>query len=156
MEIMGLTTLYEAFKREREKLLGVSASDGEKKVVVGYTAAYSIHVHENLEMKWRGQPRDPRLRETKSGRHVIPPRPRQYNPKGLFWDPQGVGQSKFLEGPAREYSRELADLVRDTMAQGKTLLQALTLAGLLLLRESQKIVPVDTGNLKNSGFVRVE
>lgn len=52
------------------------------KVHVGYTAAYAIYVHENAEMKLKGQDR---------------PAPS----KGKYWDPQGRGQSKFLEEPAR-------------------------------------------------------
>ena len=34
--------------------------------------------------------------------------------------------------------------------------KALVKAGLLLLRASQKIVPVDTGNLRSSGFTRAD
>ena len=51
-------------------------------VTVGYTANYAIYVHENVEMKLKGQPR-------------LPPH------KGKYWDPQGRGQAKFLEEPAR-------------------------------------------------------
>lgn len=64
--------------------------------------------------------------------------------------------AKFLERPARMMKKELQRIIADALRQGKTVAQALLLAGLRLLRESQRIVPVDTGNLKNSGFVRVE
>lgn len=52
-------------------------------VNIGYMALYAMWVHENVEMKLRGQPR---------------PAPH----KGNYWDPAGRGQSKFLEAPARD------------------------------------------------------
>lgn len=131
------------------------ASDGKNKVTIGYTAAYALYVHENLEMKLKGQPRDPRLRANKSGRRVNPPRNRQVNPQGLYWDPHGIGQSKFIETPMRQHQGNMAKIVENAMRAGSTLLKALILAGMFLLRESQKLVPVDTGNLKASGFIRV-
>jgi hypothetical protein len=41
-----------------------------------------------------------------------------------------------------------------TEKQRKAALRGLYKGGLLLQRESQKVVPVDTGNLKNSAFTR--
>lgn len=67
-----------------------------------------------------------------------------------------VGQAKYLEQPARLLAPVLAQIVRDAMKQGKTLAQGLLLAGLRLQRESQLLVPVDTGALKNSAFTRLE
>lgn len=67
-----------------------------------------------------------------------------------------VGQAKYLEQPARLLAPVLAQIVRDAMKQGKTLAQGLLLAGLRLQRESQMLVPVDTGALKNSAFTRLE
>ncbi len=89
-------------------------------VLVGYTQAYAIFVHENLE--------------------AIHP----------------VGQAKYLEQPARELAGVLAQIVVDACKKGKTLTQALLLAGLRLQRESQKLCPVDTSALKNSAFTRVD
>ena len=63
-----------------------------------------------------------------------------------------VGQAKYLEQPAREYKDELAGVVVRAVKGGATLLQGLYLAGLRLQRESQKIVPIDTGNLRGSAF----
>lgn len=60
---------------------------------VGYTAAYAIYVHENVEMKLKGQPRP-------GGR-------------GRFWDPQGRGQAKFLEEPARRLVPRLRNIIRE-------------------------------------------
>jgi len=69
-----------------------------------------------------------------------------------------VGQAKFLEQPARELSQGgvLSRIVVEVMRQGKTMMQGLLLAGLRIQREAQRLVPVDTGALKNSAFTRVE
>jgi hypothetical protein len=65
-------------------------------------------------------------------------------------------QAKYLEQPAREWAFRLGRMVYDLMRQGKTARQALMAAGELLLAESRKITPIDTGELRSSGFVRVE
>lgn len=106
-------------------------------VTVGYTANYALHVHENIEMKWRGLPR------------IVPS-------KGNYWDGTGgaTGQAKFLEQPARELKSELSKTIVLAVKNGASLMQALYLAGLRLQRESQLLVPVDTGNLKASAFTR--
>lgn len=57
-------------------------------VIVGYTAFYAMFVHEMVEMKLKGLPREPN-----------PPH------KGNYWDPAGRGQAKFLEAPARDSKR---------------------------------------------------
>ncbi len=67
-----------------------------------------------------------------------------------------VGQAKYLEQPAREMEQELGQIVRDQIKAGRTLTQALLIAGLTLQRASQKLVPVDTGALKGSAFTRVK
>lgn len=137
----------EALKAKMKKIAGQYAN---AEAAVGYTAAAAIMIHENLEMKWKGIPRNPRLRETKSGKHHANPRPRKTEPKGLFWDPQGKGQSKFLEAPARYLSKELGQIVARAMQKSRTMAQALLLAALRLGKESMLLVPVDTGNLKSS------
>lgn len=60
---------------------------------VGYTAAYAIYVHENVQMKLKGQPRS--------------------GSRGKYWDPQGRAQAKFLEEPARRLAPELLKMIRD-------------------------------------------
>lgn len=60
-------------------------------VTVGYTAAYALHVHENVAMKGMGQPRPSGL--------------------GNYWDPAGRGQAHFLEQPARQMAPELRLLI---------------------------------------------
>lgn len=67
-----------------------------------------------------------------------------------------VGQAKFLEKPARTMRSELVAVVRATYRITGTLLKGLFAAGLRLQRESQKLVPIDTGNLKGSAFTRKE
>lgn len=67
-----------------------------------------------------------------------------------------VGQAKFLEQPARQEGDVLGDIVNQGMRAGRTLAQSLVLAGLRLQRDSQLLVPVDTGALKGSAFTRLE
>ncbi len=65
-------------------------------------------------------------------------------------------QHKFLEQPARQLGGELSSIIRRSLQGGVKLLQSLYLAGLRLQRESQLIVPVDTGNLRGSAFTAKE
>lgn len=65
-------------------------------------------------------------------------------------------QAKFLEQPARELKEEFQRIIFNALKNKKTMAQALLLCGLRLQRESQKICPVDTGNLKASAFTRIE
>jgi hypothetical protein len=88
-------------------------------------------------MKWKGKPRH---------------KPK----KGRYWDPQGRAQAKFLEQPAREMQPELGRIVAEVYKATRSMEQGLLAAGLRLQRESQKRVPVDQGNLKNSAFTRAE
>lgn len=66
-----------------------------------------------------------------------------------------VGQAKYLEQPARTLRNSLVYIVLSVLKAGKTMALALLTAGLRLQRESQKLVPVDTGNLKNSAFTKL-
>lgn len=63
-------------------------------VDVGYTASYALYVHEKVGMVLRGQPRRP------SPPHI-----------GKYWDPQGQGQAKFLEAPARKLAPQLIRII---------------------------------------------
>lgn len=143
---------------EQLRLLAAKASGGQPVVAVGYTAANAAALHEDVEMKLRGFSRDPRVRRVEQGGDPAKarPRPRKREPKGRFWDPQGRGQAKFLEQPARDLQPELAADVARTMVNGGTLAQGLLVSGLHLQRESQLLVPVDTGNTKASAFTRLE
>lgn len=66
-----------------------------------------------------------------------------------------VGQAKFLEQPLRENREVYARLAREAIGRGRTVGQALVIAGLQLQRDAQQRTPVDTGNLKASAFTRL-
>lgn len=65
------------------------------------------------------------------------------------------GQAKFLEQPLRENQQKLLQMVKDQLKQKKTLKEALTLAANWLLEESKKLVPVQTGTLRDSGIIKI-
>lgn len=67
-----------------------------------------------------------------------------------------VGKAGFLLDPARRLAGELARIVRTALRRGRTVSQALLMAGLRLQRESQQEVPVDTGALRASAYTRIE
>lgn len=137
---MAIAVKVEGLEKLVAKLRGMAAKSRKENtgsVVVGYTASYALAVHESVDMVLQGEPR---------------PAPR----RGSYWDPQGRAQAKFLEAPARMYRRVLYDVVKEAVRKGKTLMQGLLAAGLRLQRESQKLCPVETGNLKGSAFTRIE
>lgn len=143
-----------------QALVAKAAGDRDASVVVGYSAGYAIYVHENSAMAWKGLSRDPRVRRIEAGGDPAKarPRPRKVEPKGRYWDPQDKTRPRFLTDTAMELrnSGEFLRIMVEAMRAGKTLAQALLLAGLRLQRESQERVPVDTGNLKASAFTRLE
>lgn len=129
MEVQRVTALVQELKNRAQTARG----EGRVVVAVGYATNYAIHVHENIEMKWAGLPR-------------------KKPSKGNYWGPSG--QAKFLEMPARRLSRDgvLGQIIATAMSNGATLSEALILAGQRIQRDSQALVPVDTGTLKNSAF----
>lgn len=108
----------------------------ESSVIVGYTAAYALYVHENLEMKLKGEPRK--------------------HKRSNYWDPAGIAQPKFLEQPAREEAKRIGAIIREALEKGANFTHALYLGGLYLQRVSMALVPIDTGNLRLSAFTRKE
>jgi hypothetical protein len=84
--------------RDLGNLVGSSyarkAQDGSLSVEVGYGASYAAAIHENLEMKLKGEPRA-------SGR-------------GVYWGPKG--ESKFLEKTVRENEKAIVEIVRKRAA----------------------------------------
>lgn len=62
-------------------------------------------------------------------------------------------QAKYLEEPARRLRSELARVVVLVYKQTRSMSKGMLAAALRLLRESQEIVPVDTGALRASGYV---
>lgn len=65
-------------------------------------------------------------------------------------------QSKFLEQPARELSSQMGGLMAKSLSSGVPMLKSLYLIGMRLQRDSQRIVPIDTGNLRGSAFTARE
>lgn len=63
-----------------------------------------------------------------------------------------TGQAKFLEEPFRRMLNDgtFKRIIHQHLKNGKTLAQAIYMAALMLQRESQLLVPVDTGALRNS------
>lgn len=120
-----------------------------RSVIVGYAAAYAVFVHE-APMKLKGEPRGGLLFSKKTGKQ------KEKGTQGRFWDPQGRAQNKFLEQPARELQPELRGIIRQFAIRRRSIPEGLVAAGLRLQRASQKLVPVDTGNLKASAFTRLE
>lgn len=148
-QIENLRKVVETLRRKA----AAKSKEGNVSVVVGYTASYALQVHENVEMKWRGLPRSREVRLHKSRKFVTFGHSALAR-SGLFWGPSG--QAKFLEGPARRFADRIGQIVRQGLQKEITLAQALLRGGLFLQRESQKVVPVDTGNLRASAFTRLE
>lgn len=67
-----------------------------------------------------------------------------------------VGQAKYLEEPARTKQREILGAIVNAYKGNATFSQAMIVGGLRLQRESIPLVPVDTGALRNSSFVKLE
>ena len=61
-------------------------------------------------------------------------------------------QAKYLEGPARQYTPEIVQIMRSD----RDLAVGLLRAGLFLQRVSQEVVPVDTSALRASAFTSTE
>ena len=138
--------------RAMEKLERESMRKNNGSVVVGYAASYAVHVHEDLEAKHGAEYNAAYGREF--GKR---------DKKGRFL--KGTGgkhsrgpdqQAKFLEKPAREMQDEIARTITQGVKNGLGLVKAQVVAGLLLQRASQKIVPVDLGNLRGSAFTEEE
>lgn len=121
---------------DRKKNAG---SDRPLHVLVGYTAAYALFVHENMNPKTLG---------------TATPRP---SGLGVYWGPAAPNPMflpKFLEGPARVFKQEIIAVVAKAFKQGLPMIQCLLLGGLRLQRESMLKVPVEYGHLRATAFTR--
>ncbi len=143
VKLKNLTPLL----RKLEKLERESRRKNNGNIIVGFNASYAVAVHEMIEVH-AGEPR--------TGYHTPGKKRGGQKKRGKYWDPQGRGQPKFLEQPAREMQKEMGQVIVNAVKGGATLLQAIKIAGLLLQRAAQKLVPVDTGNLKGSAFTEQE
>lgn len=104
-------------------------------VLVGFTAAYALFVHENMN-------------PTTLGKGIARP-----SGLGYYWGPSFFGP-KFLETPARLFASDIVRIITDNFAKGIPLLTCLFLGGLRLQREAMLRVPVEYGNLRASAFTR--
>jgi len=75
----------------------------------------------------------------------------QHETQWFYHDPPQ--QWKYLEQPAREFKHAIQTEITRVTKQTHQLKKGLMAGGRLLLMESKKIVPVETGALKASGFV---
>lgn len=66
------------------------------------------------------------------------------------------GQAKYLEQPARQHKRELANIVRKHAQRTGSVRVGMLMASRRLLAYSQRLVPVRTGKLKRSGKINRE
>lgn len=142
MEVLRLKDLIGKLQRK----IAEANKTANASVIVGYTAAHAIFVHE--------------MRPVTLGENVPRTGKRADSSKrrGYYWDPSGKAGPKFLEWPAKELGNDgtLFEIIYKAMKAGKTMASALLLAALRIQRESQLRVPVDSGNLKQSAFTRVE
>lgn len=104
-----------------------------RKLSVGYSSPYALFVHENREMKLRGQPRPSGI--------------------GVYWGPNG--RAGFLTDVAMEMRSILRATLVSLMRRNVPIERCLQVIGGMLMRKSQANVPVEYGDLKASAFVRV-
>lgn len=109
-----------------QKKLKENAENPTPQVSVGYTQAYALYVHENMEVSLT-------LKNVRAGRGA-----------------------KYLETPYRQMMTSMVQHIRDGLKARKPLAKLLMVEGLLLQRASQKLVPIDTGALRASAFTRLE
>lgn len=132
IKIKGLNSVKKKLELELKKRKAETAQG----IQVGYSAPYAIYVHEAVEMRLWGKPR-------KSG-------------IGVYWDPLGEAQAKFLETPARTKRKQLEAHMQTVAKNTNSVRRGMKAFGDLLLKESKKLVPVETGALRDSGYVRWE
>lgn len=65
-----------------------------------------------------------------------------------------IGQAKFLEQPLRTEAKTMADIVRSRLMARETLKVAQLEAAKHLMKVSLQLVPVDTGHLRDSWFIK--
>lgn len=66
-----------------------------------------------------------------------------------------VGQAKFLEQPTRQYLGEMERIIRFNLRNKESLETSLNRAAWFLYNESQPLVPVLTGFLRDSGYIKM-
>lgn len=128
--VLRIKALQDSVEKAKKKY----APNNEKiEVLVGYTANYAIYVHEIPPTKKQAEKMGSKRTAKHTGNH-------------------GKAQWKFLETPARQNRTAYANIIKENLANGRPLLESLYLAGNELQKDSQRIVPIDTGNLRASAF----
>lgn len=145
MPISGVSELRKNLQWRRKNSGAVYANFD-----IGYTAPYAVFVHENLQMKLRGELR---TGSPKNGKPRI--YPRYWDASTLSSGSSGQGQAKFLEAPVRENSQKLGQMAHHLVKDRKmTLERATYMVALEILNLSKAVVPYDTGDLYKSGYVK--
>lgn len=98
---------------------------------VVFNSPYALAIHENILMAWKGRPRPSGI--------------------GVYWGPNGM--AKFLETPMKERWQELEAIMQKEFDQGRSLKEASYVAALVLLEWAKNNVPIEYGDLKDSGTV---
>lgn len=73
------------------------AQSNPRAVEIGFGAEYALHVHENLEMKWKGKPRKSKI--------------------GVYWGP--AGESQFLLKSVRDNKERVLETVKKYAEVGR-------------------------------------
>lgn len=173
-QVQRVKTLSSQMKTLRKNLVG-SASKDKVSVIVGYTAAYAIYVHEDLTKRHGKAYNDAYIKQEEEeitrGKNKGKTRVKlswKRRAIELGYDHDGKGGEKkpklrgenqtaqYLVIPARRLKPVFPKIVTTAVANGASLLKALLITGRRLQRESQQIVPVDTGHLKATAFTKEE
>ena len=127
-----------------EKTLKALTPGGRKQVSaeIGFRAPYAVYVHENLVASWRGK-EVPRYGEGHIGVHW-----------GTPWDSTS-GEPKFLEKAWKRSRREIATTIAKMLKNHRSLRDAVSRAAYDVLNLALTMVPVDTGKLYSSGYVKI-
>ena len=98
---------------------------------VTFTAPYALYVHEAVEMVLKGKPRPSGI--------------------GVYWGPNGM--AKYLETPMKTRWKEIEEIMQREFDRGATIKEASYVAALALLEWAKDNVPIEYGDLKDSGEV---
>lgn len=126
-KVKGVDRLKVALTKHGNKV----RKETKNRFVVGFAAPYAKYVHENVEMKLKGQPRPSGI--------------------GVYWGPHG--QAKFLEEPARTMRKQIAARIVEVTRNTKSINRGLYSGAVLLRDEAKERVPVEYGVLKASAFI---
>lgn len=108
----------------------------DARIDVGFTAPYAIFIHEFSNPKTLG---------------AGVPRPSGI---GEYWGPPQFGP-KYLESTLREFGGEARRIIREAVKGGKTVAQGMFYAAQMILRIAKSRVPVEHGELRDSGVAKV-